>query len=193
MLTAARHPEVAAGLALWWISGGVFGLVSLGMHYCGQSLITAWEGGMEDVVAVPEWEEVLQRNPSNRQRFLDQDRQEFISTMERWMFVYCPCGDELVPGLPNADAQAIDIPALVFERRERRLPHAATSEAVAACASEGPSRRTAVGRSSGSSASQFLRDGRPVRALAAPPPRAAGVGPTTPSADGLCHANVAFA
>ena len=25
MLAAARHPEVAAGLAVWWISGGVFG------------------------------------------------------------------------------------------------------------------------------------------------------------------------
>ena len=91
--------EVAAGLAVWWISGGAFGLMSLGMHYCGQSLVKAWEDGMEDVVALPEWDEVLRRNPSNRQRFLDQDRREFIATMERWMLAYCPCGDELVPGL----------------------------------------------------------------------------------------------
>src|SRR6476469_7968619 len=78
MLTAARHREVASGLALWWISGGAFGLMSLGLHYCGQSLVNAWQGGMEDVVALPEWEEVLERNPSNRQRFLHQDRHEFI-------------------------------------------------------------------------------------------------------------------
>ena len=44
MLTAARHPEVASGLALWWISGGAFGLMSLGLHYCGQSLVNAWKG-----------------------------------------------------------------------------------------------------------------------------------------------------
>jgi len=133
MLTAARHREVASGLALWWISGGVFGLMSLGLHYCGQSLVKAWEGGMEDVVALPEWEEVLQRNPSNRQRFLDQDRREFIATMERWMQAYCPSSDELVPGLASADARALDLPALVFHSGESDAYHTrATSEHVAA-------------------------------------------------------------
>lgn len=133
MLTAGRHRDVAAGLAIWWISGGVFGLMSLGVHYCGQSLLAAWQGGMEDVVALPEWEETLRRNPSNRQRFLDQDRQEFISTMERWMVAYCPCGDDLVPGLPDADARALDVPTLVFRSGESDAFHTrAMSEAVAA-------------------------------------------------------------
>ena len=132
MLTALRHREVAAGLAVWWISGGAFGLMSLGMHYCGQSLLKAWEGGMEDVVALPEWDEVLQRNPSNRQRLLAQDRREFIAAMERWMLAYCPCGDELVPGFPNAEARALDVPALVFRSGESDAYHTrATSEQVA--------------------------------------------------------------
>src|SRR5438477_11583979 len=30
LLTAARHREIAAGLALWWISGGNYGLMSIG-------------------------------------------------------------------------------------------------------------------------------------------------------------------
>jgi pimeloyl-ACP methyl ester carboxylesterase len=133
MLTASSHREVASGLALWWISGGAFGLMSLGLHYCGQSLVKAWEGGMEDVVALPEWEEVLRRNASNRQRFLDQDRREFIQTMERWMLAYCPCGDELVPGLPGADARALDLPALVFRSGESDAYHTRdASEQVAA-------------------------------------------------------------
>src|SRR5262245_58679254 len=34
LLAAARHPDVAAALALWWISGGVVGLIGLGTHYC---------------------------------------------------------------------------------------------------------------------------------------------------------------
>ena len=132
MLTAARHAEVAAGLAIWWISGGAFGLMSLGMHYCGQNLVKAWEGGMEDVAALPEWEEVLRRNPSNRQRILDQDRSEFIAAMERWMLAYCPCGDELVPGLATADAAALDLPTLVFRSGESDAYHTrATSEAIA--------------------------------------------------------------
>ena len=43
LLTASRHREVAAGLAVWWISGGPYGLLSLATHYCGGSLGAAWQ------------------------------------------------------------------------------------------------------------------------------------------------------
>jgi pimeloyl-ACP methyl ester carboxylesterase len=132
LLTAARHPEVAAGLAVWWISGGPFGLISLAVHYCGGSIHAAWNGGMEAVVALPEWAEVLERNPSNRQRFLDHDAKELIATLERWMVAYCPGGDELVPGLPDADARRLTLPALVFRSGESDPHHTrATSEQLA--------------------------------------------------------------
>jgi len=132
LLTAARHPDVAAGLALWWVSGGPFGLITLATHYCGGSLHAAWTGGMEAVAALPEWAESLERNPGNRRRILDQDRDEFIATMERWMVAYCPCGDELVPGLPDAAARAVDVPALVFRSGASDAFHTrATSEQVA--------------------------------------------------------------
>lgn len=114
LLTAARHPDVAAGLAVWWISGGVFGLISLGVHYCGDSIAAAWRGGMEAVTELPEWGEVLERNPANRATFLAQDPHGFIATLERWMLAYCPKGDELVPGLPDDQARAVAVPALVF-------------------------------------------------------------------------------
>ena len=133
LLTAARHPDVAARLALWWISGGVYGLMSLGLHYCGGSLKAVWNGGMEAVVALPEWQEVLTRNPANREIFLAQDPKEFLATMERWMAAYCPCGDELVPGLPDTQARALNIPALVFRSGSTDVNHTrATSEQVAA-------------------------------------------------------------
>jgi pimeloyl-ACP methyl ester carboxylesterase len=132
LLTAARHRDVAAGLALWWISGGVHGLITLGVHYCGGSLAAAWTGGMEAVVALDEWREVLDRNPDNRARFLAQDRDTFIETMERWMLVYCPCGDEVVPGLADDEAGALDIPTLVFRSGASDVNHTrATSERLA--------------------------------------------------------------
>ena len=153
LLTAARHPETAAGLAIWWISGGVYGLLSLATHYCGGSVARPGPHGMEAVADSPEWAEVHASNPSNRQRFLDQDRATFIATMERWMLAYCPRDDEHVPGLPDADARALDIPALVF-RSGASDPHhtRATSEALAElCPRPGwSSRRGATG--SGSSA-----------------------------------------
>jgi pimeloyl-ACP methyl ester carboxylesterase len=132
LLTAARHPESAAGLAVWWISGGVFGLMSLGTHYCGESIRAAWTEGMDAVAALPEWAEVIERNPSNRQRFLDQKRDEFLATLERWMLAYCPCGDELVPGLPDDTARALAVPALVFRSGRSDAYHTReTSDRVA--------------------------------------------------------------
>jgi pimeloyl-ACP methyl ester carboxylesterase len=132
LLTAARHPDVAAGLAIWWISGGVYGLMSLGVHYCGPTIDAAWRGGMAAVVELPEWHEVIERHPLNRKKILDQDPAQFIAKMEGWMAVYCPNDDEVVPGLTVAGANALDVPALVFRSGASDLHHTrATSENVA--------------------------------------------------------------
>ena len=50
LLAAARNPDVTAGLAMWWISGGVPGLLQLANYYCMPSADAAWHGGMETVV-----------------------------------------------------------------------------------------------------------------------------------------------
>ena len=56
---------------------------------------------MDAVADLPDWAEAIERNPGNRQRILDQDRDEFIATMERWMMAYCPQRGQQVPGLPD--------------------------------------------------------------------------------------------
>jgi pimeloyl-ACP methyl ester carboxylesterase len=65
LLTAANHPDVAARLVILWITGGVYGLMNLGVGYCAGSIRAAWRGGMEAVAQLPEWAEVLERNPAN--------------------------------------------------------------------------------------------------------------------------------
>jgi pimeloyl-ACP methyl ester carboxylesterase len=133
LLAASRHRDVAAGVAAWWISGGVFGLLSLGNYYCAPSVPAAWNGGMEAVADLPGWEEVVERHPANRDRILAQDPQEFIATMERWMAAYCSCTGELVPGLPDDDARRLDLPALVFRSGVSDFNHPReTSEQLAA-------------------------------------------------------------
>ena len=133
LLTAARHPEVARGLALWWISGGIYGLMTLGVYYCGGPLNAAWHGSMEDVAKLPELQEVQQRNPRNRDIILSQDREEFIKMMEQWMGVYVPNPNEIVPGLTNDRVkEVLTMPALVFRSGESDLAHPRpTSEALA--------------------------------------------------------------
>jgi pimeloyl-ACP methyl ester carboxylesterase len=133
LLAAARNPDVASGLALWWISGGVLGLIGLGWHYCSESIRAAWHGGMEAVVGLADWSELLERNPQNRARMLALDPKEFIGILERWMLVYVPTPDDVVPGLTRADAARLDVPALVFRSGASDLNHPrVTSEAVAA-------------------------------------------------------------
>jgi pimeloyl-ACP methyl ester carboxylesterase len=132
LLTALRHRDVAAGLALWWVTGGPFGLLSLANHYCGGSIKAAWSGGMADVADLDEWAEVIERNPANRDRILAQDREAFIATLEQWMLAYCPRDGEAVPGLTDADARALDQPALVFRSGASDAYHTrATSERLA--------------------------------------------------------------
>src|SRR5689334_11611261 len=55
LLTAARHPDVASKLCVLWISGGVYGLMLLATHYCGESIRAAWQDGMAAVADLPEW------------------------------------------------------------------------------------------------------------------------------------------
>lgn len=133
LLAAARNPDVAAGLAIWWISGGVPGLLSLANYYCMPSARAAWQGGMEAVIELPQWQEVLEKNPANRERFLAIDRQEFLDIMDRWMMAYCACDEGLVPGLDDADVARLSIPILVFRSGASDMAHTRkTSERVAA-------------------------------------------------------------
>jgi pimeloyl-ACP methyl ester carboxylesterase len=132
LLTAARHPDVARAVAVWWISGGPYGLLTLGTHYCGDSIAAAWRHGMDAVAALPEWAEVLERRPANRTKLLAQEPRAFIATLEQWMLAYCPRPDELVPGLPDEVARAMSLPALVFRSGESDPHHTrATSERLA--------------------------------------------------------------
>jgi pimeloyl-ACP methyl ester carboxylesterase len=132
LLAAARHPDVASALALWWISGGVMGLLTLGNVYCTPSISAAWKDGMEAVANLPDWAEVSAGNPANRQRILEQDRDRFIATMERWMMAYCPTPGQHVPGLPDEVARRITVPAIVFRSGASDPNHPrATTEAVA--------------------------------------------------------------
>lgn len=129
LLAAANHPDVASRLAMVWVSGGVYGLLALGMVYCGEPIRVAWRAGMEAVVDMPDWAEVLERNPANRERFLAIDRDEFIATMERWMLAYCPSPDSTVPGISDERLRSLTLPTLIF-RSGASDPHhtRATSE-----------------------------------------------------------------
>jgi len=114
LVTALRHPDVASKLAIWWMSGGVFGTMYLAMNYILPVIAAALVGGMGAVVDLPMWAETLAANPSNRQRLLAMDAQEFIDGQKRWLNSYIPVADTPIPGLKDEDLAALALPTLIF-------------------------------------------------------------------------------
>jgi pimeloyl-ACP methyl ester carboxylesterase len=128
---ATRHPGTAAGLFLWWVTGGAIGLSALVGVYCGDAALAAAAGGMEAVAAMPSWREPLARNPGNRARLLAQDSTAFISIMQRWADAFTPSPGSPVPGMTPADFAALSVPVVVLRSGASDLHHLRrTSEQV---------------------------------------------------------------
>jgi pimeloyl-ACP methyl ester carboxylesterase len=123
LLTVVRHPEIAEKLAIWWITGGFFGLITLSVHYCGEAWEAAKRGGMEAVAAMPFWQETLEKNPRNRERLLAMDPREFTAKMEAWGPTFLPFLDSPVPGVHAEDFASIGVPTLVYRSGASDLAH----------------------------------------------------------------------
>lgn len=131
LIAASRDPAAVSHLVLWWISGGLLGLLSLANYYCIEQALAANHGGMKAVAALPAWAQQIERNPKNRDILLSQDRDAFIKTMERWAAFYLPSAKSPVPGMSAADFARLKMPVLIFQNGESDLSHTrATSEWV---------------------------------------------------------------
>ena len=84
LLLALRHPEAVKGLLLWHVTGGAVAAERLGYNYYEQFIEAAERDGMKGVVESDFFAERIAENPSNRERLLAMDVQEFITTMRRW-------------------------------------------------------------------------------------------------------------
>ena len=123
MIAASRDPEITSHLVLWWISGGVTGLLSLANYYCVNQAIAASRGGMEAVAALPAWDEQIARNPRARETLLALDPKEFIATMEDWSLFFLPQEGTPVPGMNAEDFALLTMPTLIFRNGESDLAH----------------------------------------------------------------------
>ena len=123
LLTAMRNPDVVDKLAIWWITGGFFGLLFLAGYYCGEPWRAVKAGGMQAVVELPEFQENLTKNPQNRERLLSWDPDEFAAVMERWGPHFLQPADSPVPGFSEADFAKITVPTMVFRSGESDMAH----------------------------------------------------------------------
>ena len=78
---------------------------------------------MEAVAALPEWAEVIRRNPGNRGPILSQDRERFIETMQRWAASFFPLPGSPVPDMTVENFRALRVPTMVLRSGKSDLSH----------------------------------------------------------------------
>jgi len=131
LLAAVHHPDVVERLAILWITGGMLSLAMLAYVYCHDPMFAAAQGGMEAVAQLPGWQEVLTRNPRNRQILLGQDPEAFIEKMKAWGASMVANADQPVPGLSASQLAGLHMPVMIFRGGKSDVHHPReTSEAV---------------------------------------------------------------
>lgn len=133
LLAAIHHPDVAAAAFVLWLSGGGIGIATLPAFYCADGAIAAEAGGMAAVAALPGWQEVLTRNPANRARLLDMDKDAFVATMRRCGDAFMPAPGQPIPCVQAGDLEGLRLPVMVLRSGLSDFHHPReTGEAVAA-------------------------------------------------------------
>ncbi len=114
-LTAIRHPEVAAGLVVWSVSGGPYGSQNLGYQYHTPFINEAVRAGMAGIAETDFFRERIEANPANRQRLLSTSPGEFMAALRAWNESFYPRPDMPVIAATAGDLRQINCPTLIFE------------------------------------------------------------------------------
>jgi 2-hydroxy-6-oxonona-2,4-dienedioate hydrolase len=123
MLTTMLYPEIVRKLVVWNIVGGVYGSFVLGSYYIVPSILAVRGAGMKGVVHVDEWKERIADNPTNRDRFLALDPDEFLKLMLRWLNAFVPKPGQTIPGVEDEMFHNIKVPTLIIRGGENDLDH----------------------------------------------------------------------
>ena len=123
LLTVMRHPEVASRAIAWSIVGGVFSTLNLAGVYVLPNINTARIVGMEGVVNLPEWQDLIEANPRNKERLLSMDPDEFVTVMLRWLNAFVPKPGQTIPGVEDEEFANIQVPTMIIRGGENDLDH----------------------------------------------------------------------
>ena len=122
LLLALRHPEAVKALLLWHVTGGAVAAERLGYNYYEQFIEAAERNGMTGVVESDFFTERISENPSNRERILAMDVQEFIATMRRWRAFFT--ADKPVIGATEEELKRIQVPMVIIPGNDEIHPRA---------------------------------------------------------------------
>lgn len=117
------YPELVTKLVVWSIVGGTFSTMSLAGVYVLNELRTVRSKGIEGVLELPGWSDLISANPRNRDRLLQIGTAEFERVMDRWFDAYVPKPNEAIPGVPDWQFDEIKVPTLIIRGGEKDFDH----------------------------------------------------------------------
>lgn len=119
LLFYLRHRRDVRGLLLFRVSGGPVAARRLPDLYYTQFIRAAEQGGMETVMAMDHWRELIAERPANRQLLADLPPQRFIAVMEHWRAEFLKGVEMPVLGISEQELRSIDVPAIIIPGNDR--------------------------------------------------------------------------
>ncbi len=129
ILLALRHPSTVKGLLLWRITGGRVAVEQLAASYYGQFISAAKTGGMEAVCKTEHFRDSIQARPSNRDRLMQIDPDQFIRVMTNWQEHFLESTNLPIIGATVSELRSITTPACMIAGNDRIHPPAIARKA----------------------------------------------------------------
>jgi len=114
ILYALRHADGLRGLLLWRVTGGQEAVDRLAENYYGQFIKIARTGGMQAVCDSEHFSECIKARPSNRERLLKTDVEQFIAVMTHWRECFLQSANLPIVGATEQELRAIKAPACLI-------------------------------------------------------------------------------
>jgi pimeloyl-ACP methyl ester carboxylesterase len=137
MLTTMLYPDIVTKLVVWNIVGGIYGTFVLGSYYIVPSILAVRGTGMVGVIRVDEWKQRIADNPSNKDRFLALDRDDFLKVMLRWLNAFVSKPGQTIPGVDDEMFDNIKVPTLIIRGGENDLDHPKRTSLEVSCLIKG--------------------------------------------------------
>jgi pimeloyl-ACP methyl ester carboxylesterase len=114
LLFALRHPEVVKGLLLWRVTGGQHAAEKLAQQYYGDYMALAKSGGMKAVCESEHFANCIKARPSNRDRLMNMNPDEFIRIMDTWRDNFIKSANLPVVGATEEQLRALPFSACII-------------------------------------------------------------------------------
>jgi pimeloyl-ACP methyl ester carboxylesterase len=113
-LFALRHPQALRGLLLWRITGGQEAVDRLSENYYGYFIKIARAGGMQAICETEHFRECIKARPSNRDRLMRTDPEQFIKVMTYWRERFLESATRPIVGATEAELRSIAAPVCLI-------------------------------------------------------------------------------